>query len=306
MQRSLSIGTRRSPLAIWQAEHIKALLEKHHPELSCKLVRIVTQGDKILDVPLAQVGGKGLFVKEIEAALLNKEIDLAVHSMKDLPSDLPAGLILAAIPSREDPEDALICREAGHTIADLRPGACIGTSSLRRASQLRFYRKDLITAPVRGNVETRIRRLDEGRFDAIILALAGLKRLGQTSRINQVLEPEICLPAVGQGALAIEIREEDMELFQLLQPLHDPQTAVAVNGERSFLATMEGSCHVPIACHGTVAGSTLMLNGLVADVNGSKCIRNNLQGPQENSTQLGKQLAEMILKAGGKDILKNI
>ncbi len=306
MQRLLSIGTRRSPLAVWQAEHIKALLEKKHPGLSCELVRIVTQGDKILDIPLAQVGGKGLFVKEIEEALLNKKIDLAVHSMKDLPSDLPPGLTLAAIPLREDPKDALICREAGHRLSDLRPGACIGTSSLRRASQIRFHRKDLITAPVRGNVQTRIRRLDEGRFDAIILALAGLKRLGQTARIDQILEPEICLPAVGQGALAIEIREEDKELFQLLTPLHHQQTAVAVKGERSFLATMEGSCQVPIACHGTLEGKNLILTGLVADLDGSKCIRKSLQGPQEEADGMGKQLAEMILKAGGRDILKKI
>jgi len=306
MKRSLAIGTRRSPLAIWQAEHIKALLEKTHPQLSCSLVRIVTQGDKLLDVPLAQVGGKGLFVKEIEAALLSKKIDLAVHSMKDLPSDLPPGLTIAAIPQREDPNDALICKDSGRQISDLPDGACIGTSSLRRTSQLRFYRKDFITEPLRGNVETRIRKLDEGRLDAIILALAGLKRLGQTDRIDQILDLNICLPAVGQGALAVEIREEDKELFRLLQPLHDPLTAVAVNGERSFLATMEGSCQVPIACHGTIENNMLILSGLVASLDGSECIRKSLQGPQEEADGLGRQLADMILKAGGEDILKDI
>ena len=188
MKRLLGIGTRRSPLALWQAEHVKALLEKHHADISCKLIKIVTQGDQILDLPLAQVGGKGLFVKEIEAALLKKEIDLAVHSMKDLPSELPPGLILGAVPWREDPRDALIAGQKDLTLKNLPAGATIGTSSLRRSSQLRFYRQDLKTAPVRGNVQTRIRKLDEGRFDAIILALAGLKRLDQTAAYLEELE----------------------------------------------------------------------------------------------------------------------
>jgi len=306
MQKPLGIGTRRSPLAVWQAEHIKALLEKHHPGVSCQLIKIVTQGDKILDVPLAEVGGKGLFVKEIETALLNKEIDLAVHSMKDLPSELPPGLIIGAVPLREDHRDALICRQKELKLSDLPAGASIGTSSLRRASQLRFYRKDFITLPVRGNVETRIRRLEEGRFDAIILALAGLRRLNYTARISQVIDPSICLPAVGQGALAIQIREEDKSLWELLQPLHDPATAITVTGERSFLAAMEGSCQVPIACSGSLSGSTLTLTGVVADLEGSSCIRQHLQGPQEEAEQMGKQLAVNILSAGGEEILEKI
>jgi hydroxymethylbilane synthase len=306
MGKTLRIGTRGSPLALWQAEHIKALLERHHSGLRCTLTRIVTEGDKILEVSLARFGGKGLFVKAIEDALLRKEVDLAVHSMKDLPSDLPPGLTLGAIPPREDPRDALVCREMGLGLADLPPGACIGTSSLRRASQLRFYRNDLVTAPARGNVETRLRKLEEGRFDAIVLALAGLNRLELTHRVSQVLEPEICLPAIGQGALAIEIREDDEALFGILRPLHDPATATTVTAERAFLATMEGGCHVPVACHGELSGGSLSLDGLVARLDGSVCIRRRCQGAPEDAASLGRGLAEQIRRAGGQEILDEI
>ena len=306
MGKVLRIGTRRSPLAVWQAEHIKGLLETHHPGLSCTLTRIVTEGDRILEVSLARFGGKGLFVKAIEDALLRKEIDLAVHSMKDLPSDLPAGLILGAVPAREDPRDALICREPGLRLPDLRPGACVGTSSLRRASQLRFHRRDLVTAPARGNVETRLRRLEEGRFDGIVLAMAGLKRLGQTHRISQALEPEICLPAIGQGALAIETREDDTALIETLRPLHDPRTAAEVTGERAFLATLGGGCHVPVACLGELSNSALTLVGLVASLDGSVCIRRRCHGTAENAVSLGRDLAEQIRRAGGEEILEEI
>jgi len=306
MGKTLRIGTRRSPLALWQAEHIKALLERHHPGLRCTLTRIVTEGDKILEVSLARFGGKGLFVKAIEDALLRKEVDLAVHSMKDLPSDLPPGLTLGAIPSREDPRDALVCREPDLGLSDLPPGACIGTSSLRRTSQLRFYRNDLVTAPARGNVETRLRKLEEGRFDAIVLALAGLNRLELTDRVSQVLEPEICLPAIGQGALAIEIREDDEALFEILRPLHDPATATTVTGERAFLATMEGGCHVPVACHGVLSDGSLSLDGLVAGLDGSVCIRRRCQGAPEDAASLGRELAEQIRRAGGQEILDEI
>ena len=291
---------------MWQAEHIKALLERHHPGLRCTLKRIVTEGDKIQEVSLARFGGKGLFVKAIEDALLRKEVDLAVHSMKDLPSDLPPDLTLGAIPAREDPRDALICREPDLRLPDLPPGACIGTSSLRRASQLRFYRKDLVTAPARGNVETRLRRLEEGRFDAIVLALAGLNRLELTDRVSQVLEPEICLPAIGQGALAIEIREDDEVLFEMLRPIHDPATATTVTGERAFLGTMEGGCHVPVACHGVLSGESLSLDGLVASLDGSVCIRMRCQGAPEDAAWLGRDLSEQIRRAGGQEILDEI
>ena len=306
MQKELRIGTRRSPLAIWQAEHVKGLLEKHHPGLRCTLTRIVTEGDRIQEVSLARFGGKGLFVKAIEEALLRKEIDLAVHSMKDLPATLPPGLTLGAIPPREDPRDALICREPHLRLPELRPGACIGTSSLRRASQLRFYRRDLVTAPARGNVATRLRRLEEGRFDAIVLAMAGLKRLEQTHRISQVLEPEICLPAIGQGALAIEIREDDQTVSEMLRTLDDPQTATEVAGERAFLAAIGGGCHVPVACHGELSDGSLSLVGLVASLDGSVCIRKHCQGAPENAAPLGRELAEQILQAGGQAILEEI
>jgi hydroxymethylbilane synthase len=306
MRQALRIGTRRSPLAVWQAEHVRGLLEKHHPGLRCTLTRIVTEGDRILEVSLARFGGKGLFVKAIEDALLRGEVDLAVHSMKDLPADLPAGLTLGAIPSREDPRDALICREKGRTLSNLPIGARIGTSSLRRASQLRFYRHDLQTGPARGNVETRLRRLEEGRFDAIVLALAGLKRLGRSHRVSQVLEPEVCLPAIGQGALAIEIREEDGELREMLRPLHDAQTAAAVEGERAFLAGVGGGCHVPVACHGRIADGTLTLVGLVARIDGSVCIRRQRRGPPQDARSIGTTLAQEVRRAGGREILEEI
>ena len=306
MRMALRIGTRRSPLAIWQAEHVKELLEKHHPGLRCTLTRIVTEGDRIQEVSLARFGGKGLFVKAIEEAMLRKEIDLAVHSMKDLPAELPPGLTLGAIPPREDPRDALVCREQGFRLPDLRPGACIGTSSLRRASQLRFFRRDLVTAPARGNVATRLRKLEEGRFDAIVLAMAGLKRLDQTDRISQVLEPDVCLPAIGQGALAIEIRQDDEVLSEMLEPLHDPQTATEIAGERAFLTAMGGGCHVPVACHGELSKGSLSLVGLVASLDGSVCSRKHLQGAPENAAPLGRKLAEQIRKAGGQAILEEI
>ena len=306
MAKRLRIGTRRSPLALWQAEHVKGLLERHHPGLRCTLTRIVTEGDKILEVSLARFGGKGLFVKAIEEALLRKEIDLAVHSMKDLPSELPAGLILGAIPAREDPRDALICSHPDLRLSDLPAGACLGTSSLRRASQLRYHRPDLMTAPARGNVETRLKRLEEGRFDGIVLALAGLKRLGQAHRVSQVLEPEVCLPAIGQGALAIEIREDDKALLEMLRPLHDAKTATAVTAERAFLAALGGGCHVPVACHGELSQGSLTLVGLVAGLDGSVCIRRRSQGAPENALSLGRGLADEVARAGGREILEQI
>ena len=305
MRKPLRIGTRRSRLAVWQADYIKARLEKE-AQIPCSLVRIVTEGDRMLDAPLAVFGGKGLFVNEIERALLKGDIDLAVHSMKDLPAEIPAGLMLAAIPEREDPRDALLCRKTGLRLSQLKTGACIGTSSLRRASQLRFYRQDFNTEAVRGNVETRIRKLDEGKFDAIVLALAGLKRLKLLDRVDEVLDPRICLPAIGQGALAIEIRETDTKLFHTLQALHDPLTAFAVNGERAFLSAVEGGCQVPIGCYGRVEKEQLDLTGLIANLDGSVCIRKNIAGNPEGAERLGNLLAEEILEAGGRQILEEL
>lgn len=306
MRPPLRIGTRRSPLAVWQAEHVKELLQNLHPGLSCTLVQIVTQGDTILDKPLAQIGGKGLFVKEIEAALLRGDIDLAVHSMKDLPAGLPQGLRLAAIPPREDPRDALLCREPGLTLHDLPARATIGTSSLRRAAQLRFHRPDLVVEPSRGNVETRIRRLQEGRFDAIVLACAGLARLGLSARIDQFLDTDVCLPAVGQGVLAIEIRQDDSDLARLLEPLNDPATASSVAAERTFLSELQGSCQVPLAALATLSGPTLTLTGLLANLDGSLCIRRTAQGPAGEARDLGSRLALEIRAAGGEEILAEI
>ncbi len=306
MRTVLRIGTRRSPLAVWQAEHVRARLEAAHPGLRCSLVRIVTQGDRIVDRPLAQVGGKGLFVKEIESALLEGRIDLAVHSMKDLPADLPPGLRIGAIPEREDPRDALVCREADRKLASIPPGARLGTSSLRRAAQIRFHRPDLAVEPARGNVETRIRRLDEGRFDAILLAVAGLKRLGLHDRISEILDPDLCLPAVGQGVLALEIREDDSEAARLVAPLNDPVTEACATAERGFLASMGGSCQIPIGALARMDRETLALTGLVADVDGSQCVRMTLKGPPEQAAALGCTLADRIRAAGGEGILQSI
>jgi len=291
---------------VWQAEHVKGALEKNFPDLTCSLVKIVTQGDKILDVPLAQVGGKGLFVSEIEAAVLREECDLAVHSMKDLPAELHEGLTLGAIPLREDPRDVLICRDHDLRLDTLPFGASVGTSSLRRASLLLAHRKDLAMAPIRGNVETRLRRLDEGRYDAVVLALAGMRRLGLADRVTEVLPTEICLPAIGQGALAVECRESDEELRGMLLALHDPSTASAVLGERAFLATVEGSCQIPVACYGTLSDETLNLSGLIASLDGSSCIRRSIEGKPGQAEELGKTLAQEILDAGGREILDEI
>lgn len=306
MRTVLRIGTRRSPLAVWQAEHVRARLEAAHPGLQCMLVHIVTQGDRIADRPLAQVGGKGLFVKEIENALLEGRIDLAVHSMKDLPADLPPGLRMGAIPEREDPRDALVCREKNQKWAALPAGVRIGTSSLRRAAQLRFHRPDLAIETARGNVETRIRRLDEGRFDALVLAVAGLKRLGLEDRISDILQPDLCLPAVGQGVLALEIRDDDPETARLVEPLNDPSTEACVTAERRFLASMGGSCQIPIAALARLERGAVSLTGLVADIEGSRYVRLALEAPPEQAAALGAALAERIRAAGGERILQDI
>jgi len=305
MRHPLKIGTRRSRLALWQADHVKALIEDRL-KVPCTLVRITTLGDRVLDTPLARIGGKGLFVKEIEEALLRGEIDLAVHSLKDVPAEIPAGLMLSAVPPREDPRDALLSAEPGLGLDALPRGACVGTSSLRRACQVRFYRRDLIIRPLRGNVETRIRKLQEGGFDAVLLAMAGLKRLALSHLVQEILSPDICLPAVGQGALGLEIRAADARLHEALQCLHDPATAAAVAGERGFLAAVGGGCQVPIGCHGEVSGPVLRLTGVIASLDGSACVRKSSAGPVAQAAPLGRSLAEEILAAGGGRILAEI
>lgn len=305
MKRIL-IGTRGSKLALWQSEWVSSEIKKLRPDIEVSLVKIKTTGDKILDVPLAKVGGKGLFVKEIEEALLRGDIDLAVHSMKDVPTDLPSGLHLAAICKREDPRDAFISLRPGvKGIDDLPQGAVVGTSSLRRSCQLLSRRPDLRIIQLRGNLDTRLRKLDEGHFDAIIVAAAGVKRLGLEERITSILPPEVSLPAIGQGAIGIECRVDDEFINNLLSPLNDPETSLCVRAERAFLKILEGGCQVPIAAYARIEGS-LIMDGLVGSLSGDKLIRGHLEGSPEECELIGKSLAEYILSRGAKEILDEV
>jgi hydroxymethylbilane synthase len=300
--KRLIIGTRGSALARWQADHVAEKIREGFPELDPELRPIKTQGDKILDVPLAKVGGKGLFVKEIEEALLRGEVDLAVHSIKDVPVELPQGLILAAIPRREDPRDALIGPTGG--LAALPDGARVGTSSLRRRCQVLHHRPDLQVLDLRGNVDTRLTKLATGCFDAIILAAAGMVRLGYASRITEFLPLEVSLPAVGQGALGIEIRIDNEEIRRVVEILHDEETARCVRAERALLARLGGGCQVPVAAHATREGHGLRLEGLIGHPSGTPLIRRWALGidPEE----IGRSLAEELLAAGGDRLLQDI
>ena len=305
------IGTRGSKLALWQAEWVRSEIKRHFPEVNITLKKIKTTGDKILDVPLAKVGGKGLFVKEIEEAMLRKEIDIAVHSMKDVPTELPAGLHLGAICKREDPRDAFISRlQNGEfqikAFKELPDGATIGTSSLRRSCQLKNLRPDLKILQLRGNVDTRLRKLDEGQFDAIILASAGVKRLGHKDRITEYLPVEVSLPAIGQGAIGIECRTDDEFINHVISKLNHPETSICVRAERAFLKRLEGGCQVPIAAHATLEGSLLRLDGLVGSIEGDRIIREQIEGPPDDAESLGTELAEIILSKGGKEILDEV
>lgn len=300
----LRIGTRASQLALWQANWIKSELERQYPGILVELVKIKTTGDKILDVPLAQVGGKGLFVKEIEEAMLRGEIDLAVHSMKDVPTEFPEGLGLVVTTKREDPRDAFISE--GVTFSQLRQGARIGTSALRRQAQLLKARPDLEMVIVRGNVETRIRKLKEDNLDAVILAAAGLNRLGFTDVITELLDADFSIPAIGQGALGLECRLDDTATIAALAFLNHPDTAAAVAAERALLKRCEGGCQVPIAAHGTVSGDTLTLVGFIASVDGKQTVRESLSGSVQDAVRLGTELAERLLAAGGKAILEDV
>jgi len=303
--RELVIGTRGSRLALWQAEWVQARLRELEPGLAVSLKSFKTTGDAILDTPLAAIGGKGLFVKEIEEALVRGEIDLAVHSMKDVPTRLPEGLELLAIPEREDPRDALISR-GGLTLAQWPAGARIGTSSLRRQAQVLHVRPDLTIHMLRGNLDTRLRKLDEGEYDAIILAAAGLRRLGWSDRITEYLAPEVCLPAIGQGALALEGRVDDTFVRALAGRLEHQPTRMAVTAERALLERLEGGCQTPIAAYATIDETRLSLNGLVASVNGRRLVRETIQGPVAEAQTLGVQLAERLLERGGAEILRDI
>ncbi len=302
---SLVIGTRGSQLALWQAEWIQARLREIAPSVSIRLERIRTSGDKILDVPLAKIGGKGLFVKEIEEALSRGDIDLAVHSMKDVPSVLPAGLAIVCVPAREDARDALLTRD--HVLfGDLPAGAKVGTSSLRRQAQLLAHRPDLNIVMLRGNVNTRLRKLQEGEYDAIVLAAAGLTRLGWAEHVTEYLPAALSLPAVGQGALGIESRVDDIFVRELLDPINDSKTSIAISTERAFLDRLEGGCQVPIAGHAVLDNHTVRFEGLVASVDGTQVIRDGIEGPVEQAAPLGTALADRILNAGGRRILDQI
>jgi hydroxymethylbilane synthase len=309
--RKIVIGTRGSRLALWQAEWVKTELERLYPGLVVELNRIKTTGDKILDVPLAKVGGKGLFVKEIEDALLKGEADIAVHSIKDVPTEFPAGLHLPVICIREDPRDALISnrQSAISSFKDLRQGAVVGTSSLRRSCQLLNARPDLKIEQLRGNLDTRLRKLDDGLFDAIILAAAGVKRLGWTVRISEILGTDICLPAIGQGAIGIEGRTGD-PINELVAPLNDAVTSICVRAERAFLRKLEGGCQVPIAAYARLApgpgSEMIIMEGLVGSLSGGVIIRERIEGPAGEAEAIGIKLAEKILARGGKKILDEV
>ncbi len=302
---TLRIATRKSQLALWQANWVKDRLQDLHPGLRVELVRVVTKGDKILDVPLARVGGKGLFVKEIEDALLEGRADIAVHSMKDVPTELPEGLHLPVICEREDPRDAWFSRE-GLGLRDLPAGAAVGTSSLRRQAQLRAVRPDLRFESLRGNVDTRLRKLAEGRYDAVVLAAAGVKRLGLAGRVTQYLDPELTLPAIGQGAVGIECRRDDPGTNALIAPLRHEPTWVAVGAERAFLARLEGGCQVPIAAFGELVDGTLRLRGLVGSLDGSTLVRGERTGPAAGAPDLGRDLADELLDRGAREILDEV
>ncbi|MEW6161774.1 MAG: hydroxymethylbilane synthase [Nitrospirota bacterium] len=322
----ISIGTRGSKLALLQAEWVKSELHKIHPEIEIRLIKIKTTGDKILDVPLAKVGGKGLFVKEIEEALFRGEVDMAAHSIKDVPTVLPEGLHIAAICKREDPRDALISKILNSkfqipNFRSLPSGATIGTSSLRRSCQLSHIRPDLKIVQLRGNLDTRLRKLDEGHFDAIIVAVAGIKRSGWAERITEILEPEICLPATGQGAIGIECRIDDEVMNNIVGALDHKETSICVRAERAFLKRLAGGCQVPIAAYARIVRQesgvksqesnvnnnfSLLMDGLVGSVTGDKIVRGRMEGRPEEPDALGIKLAGDLLARGAKEILAEV
>lgn len=304
--RILRIGTRSSALALWQANWVKSELEKKYPELTVSLTKIKTQGDKILDVPLAMVGGKGLFVKEIQEAMLRNEIDIAVHSMKDVPTFFPAGTGLRCITEREDPRDILVLKEGYTSFTEIRQGGRIGTSSLRRKAQLLNLRPDLEMVDIRGNVQTRIGKLTEDNLDAVVLAAAGMHRLGFDDQIGEYLDPKICLPAIGQGALGLESRIDDTATNNLIDFFNHPSTACAVTAERAVLATLEGGCQVPIAAFGTVTGEQLELTGLVSSVDGRQLLKKTVSCHVDQAEETGVALAGLLLEEGAGPILNAV
>ena len=304
--RVLRIGSRGSPLALWQADHVGDWLERTRG-VSTEIIRIRTTGDRLPQSNFNAMGLKGVFIKELEDALLDGRVDLAVHSMKDVPTAVPPGLAFPAIPPREDVRDCLISRE-GHALAQLPAGARIGTSSVRRQAQLRRLRPDVLPVEVRGNVDTRIRKLDEGEFDAIVLARAGIERLGLLARITETFEPGVMLPAVGQGALGVEAREDDAEVMQIVAGIDDPETRGDVEAERALLAELEGGCQVPLGAwarmDAAAPGGQIVLDACVCSADGKDLIRDSLRGPADNPQSLGRELAHRLLDAGADRILR--
>ncbi|MFK5927378.1 MAG: hydroxymethylbilane synthase [Desulfuromusa sp.] len=304
--RTLRIGTRASTLALWQAHWVKDELEKRYPDLEVTLTKIKTQGDKILDVPLAMVGGKGLFVKEIQEAMLRNEVDIAVHSMKDVPTLFPDGTGLRCITEREDPRDIAILKPGYKSFSEIRQSGRIGTSSLRRKAQLLNLRPDLEMVDIRGNVQTRIKKLKDDHLDAVILAAAGIHRLGFTDQIGEYFDPKVCLPAIGQGALGLESRLDDAVTNDLIDFFNHPPTSYAVTAERAVLATLEGGCQVPIAAFGTVSGDQLELTGLVSDVLGVRMLKETLTCHVDQAVETGVALAKTLLEQGAGEILNEV
>ncbi len=301
----LRIATRKSPLALWQANYVSDMLKHHHPDLKVELVTMTTQGDKILDTPLAKVGGKGLFVKELETGMLEGRADIAVHSMKDVPVEFPDGLHLAVICEREDPRDAFVSNQY-KSLDDLPQGARLGTSSLRRQCQIAALRPDLQIIDLRGNVNTRLKKLDDGEYDAIILAAAGLKRLEFEHRITQYIGTDVSLPAIGQGAVGIECRSDDARVHNLIAPLNDNKTQIRVLAERAMNQRLQGGCQVPIAGYAEYDRGIILLRGLVGQVDGKQVIRGEIAGPPENAEELGVVLAEDLLSRGADKILAEL
>jgi hydroxymethylbilane synthase len=303
---TLRIATRKSQLALWQAEHVASLLRSAHPGIAIELVPLLTQGDRIQDRSLAAIGGKGLFIKELEVAIEEKRADLAVHSMKDVPADLPPGFAIGAVLTRADPRDALVAKNGVMRLDDLPQGARVGTSSLRRQAQLRALRPDLKIDALRGNVDTRLRKLDQGDMDAIVLACAGLIRLGLESRIAARLDPKLCLPAVTQGIIGIECRDGDSQTQDLLRALEDPATRLVMQAERAFSRRLGGSCQSPIAAYAELHADKMELQGLVAEPDGSRLLRDTLKGSHEDPEDLGLRLAERLLAAGADRLLERL
>jgi hydroxymethylbilane synthase len=301
----LRIATRKSPLALWQAEHVRARLQQLHPGLQVELLTMSTQGDRVLDSPLAKIGGKGLFVKELEQGMLAGQADIAVHSMKDVPAELPHGLEIGAILEREDPRDAFVSNHFA-ALAELPQGARVGTSSLRRQCQLRNVRPDLEILDLRGNVNTRLAKLDAGDYDAIVLASAGLKRLGMAERITRALEPEDMLPAIAQGVIGIECRSDDATVRALIEPLNHAETGLRTRAERAMNARLAGGCQAPVAGFSVINGDRITLRGLVGWPNGSSIIRGEISGPAAEAAVLGEQLAQELLERGARPILDEL